>query len=95
MVQNFTHLSLIESEMSPCQVSKSNTSHEDNHLWVVTISIWVKWIVSELVSVWLVMNTGLLFESMAIWVGREDVLMMVQWQIVQVSVWIVKLNASV
>ena len=81
MVECLTNLPVVESEVGIAQVAEAHNSSEDDQEWVVTITRWVKWIVSKLIAIWLIVNTGLLLEGMAAWVSREDVLMVVQWQV--------------
>ena len=94
VIEHLSHLSLIKSEVSPSEVSETYDGNKDHQSWVVSISMWVKWIITKLVSVRFIVNTSLLFKVMATWIGREDVLMMMERQVLQMSIWVVQLHAS-
>ena len=94
MVKYLSSLSSVKSKVCVGKVAECNCASEDQQQWIVSIAKWVKWIISSLVAVWLIVDAGFLLKDMATWVSREDVLVMVHWQVIVMSVWVVKLDTS-
>ena len=95
MVEHFTDLAAVEAEMTVGKVNEAHTHAENEQVDVVTLSHGVKWIITSLITVWLVVHTVLLFEVVTMGVTGEDVLVVSQGQIVVVSVLIIENDHSV
>ena len=59
MVEHLTCLSLVESEVERQSSDESSGANEQNQEWVVTVSMGVEWIVSQLVTEWLIVSIWL------------------------------------
>lgn len=73
MVQDFTNVALVEQEVGVAEVHESDTSDEENHPRVVALARGLERIVTELVTVWQVMDVVLFFPSVAASVAGEVV----------------------
>ena len=60
MVENFTCLSLIESEVECKGGYESSNSNEQIHIWHISVTVGVERIVSDFISVRLVMSIWLI-----------------------------------
>ena len=70
MIENFTDMSFVEVEMSVGEVSETNDYRENHHVRVV-VSMGIERIVTELVTVWHIVDVVLFLEGMSVSVSRE------------------------
>jgi len=74
MVEDLTDLSAVEAVVTGHEVDEGNTGNSDEHPGVVSIASGVERIVTELVTVGLVVHVVLFLEAVSVGVAREDVL---------------------
>ena len=73
---------------------EADDSCENQKTWVISVSVGIERIISKFVTIWFVMDSSLLLEVMTTWIGREDVLVMVKWQVLQMSVRVVNVHCG-
>ena len=73
MIEDLRGLSLVESEVESHSGDESNTSNEDVHVRHISVALGLKRIVSELISVRLIMSVRLIHDQVGVRVWREDV----------------------
>lgn len=78
MVEYLGCLSLVESEMESQSGHECCNTNIKHHEWPVSVAVSVEGIVSQLVSVWLVMGIGLVNNQVCVRVGRENVLVTIE-----------------
>ena len=86
MVQHFASVSPVEVEVSVREVHKRDDGDEDEEPGVIAISGGVKRIVTNLITVWQVVDVVLFLPGVSTSVRRERVLVIVQWKVVLVPV---------
>ena len=69
MIENFTDLSSVKSEMTVSKVDEGNTHDKDEQVNVVTLTMWVKWIITSLVTVWQIVDVVFLFKGVTVTIG--------------------------
>ena len=95
VVEHFTDLSSVKSEMRVREVDEGNTHDEDDKVNIVTLTMGVKWIITSLVTIWLIVHVVFLLESVRVAIRGENVNMVKKSLIVMVSEWVVKGEDSV
>ena len=66
MVQDFAGLAFVELEVRMTKVNKADTCDEQQQPWVVTLTLRLEGIITELVAVWFVVNIMFLFEGVTV-----------------------------
>lgn len=66
MVQDFAGLAFVELEVRMTEVNKADTCDEQQQPWVVTLTLRLEGIITELVAVWFVVNIMFLFEGVTV-----------------------------
>ena len=66
MVQDFACLASVEFEVGMTEVNKADTCDEQQQPWVVTLTLRLEGIITELVAVWFVVNIMFLFEGVTV-----------------------------
>lgn len=74
MVQHFTDLALVEPKVAVSNVAEAQNANEQQHVRVVSMAVRFKRIISQLVTVRLVMNVVLFLEGVSVRVAGENVL---------------------
>ena len=83
MVEHLTHLSIIEPEVNLVDSKHASNTQVDQQGGVVSMSLGVERIISELVSVRLIMSVGLIHDQVGVDVRGEDLLVMEHGQSIQ------------
>ena len=65
MIEDLTSLSTIEAEMSVAEVNEGDNANENEQPGIVSLSLLLEGIVTKLVAVGLIMDLGVLFESLS------------------------------
>lgn len=73
MVKHFSNFSSVEFEVRVGERDETDPCHEKQQVRIVALSLRLKRIITELVAVRLIMHVVFVFESMAVRVGCEDV----------------------
>ena len=73
MIEDLGGLPLVESEVESHCCDESNATDEDVHVWHITVTLGLERIVSELISVRLIMSVWLIHDQVGVRVWREDV----------------------
>ena len=60
-------------------MDEANDSDENEHPWVVSVSLSIERIVTNFVTIWQIVNVGFFLPSVTSCIGREGVLMVPQW----------------
>ena len=63
MVENFARLSSVEAEMSMAEVHEGDNAGKQNHPRVVSLALLFEGIISQLVTIGLVVNFGILLKG--------------------------------
>lgn len=63
MIENFTSLSSIKSEMSVAEVNKCNDASKQKHPRIISLTLLLKRIVSQFITIGFIVHLGVLFES--------------------------------
>ena len=77
VIEHFWSLSLIESEMESHSSDERNTSDKDHKVWHITMALGIERIISELITIWLIMGVGLVHYKISVGVWGENVLVTV------------------
>lgn len=86
MVKHFARVSPVEVEVSVREVHEGNNSDEQEQVRVVSVATGIEGIVTDLITVGQVVDVVFLFPGVAASVRRERVLVVVQGQVVLVTV---------
>jgi hypothetical protein len=78
MVEYLRCLSLVESEMEGQSGNEGSDTHVDHHVWPVTMSVRVEGIVSQLITIGLIMGVWLVNNQVGVRVGGENVLVTIE-----------------
>ena len=71
MIENFTNLTAVKSEMSMAEVNENNNGSEKEHKGVISLALLFERIISNFVTKGLVMKLWVLFESLSKSIPRE------------------------
>ena len=63
MIEDLASLSSIESEMSMTEMCEDYNSSEEKHPWVIALALLLEGIISQLVTIRLIVNLRVLFEG--------------------------------
>ena len=77
MIVNFSSLSFVKTEMEKNGVSESNDSKEKIQVWHISMSLSVKRIITDFVTIWFIVSVGFIYNQVGVRVWREDVLVAV------------------
>ena len=73
MVESFTELSIVKSEMECCKMSKTNCCTKQEQIRHLSVSMGIKRIISELITEWLVVGVGFVYNQVCMRVWGEDI----------------------
>ena len=73
MVENLANLSAIEAEVSMAEVNKADYASKQEHPRIISLALLLEGIVSQLVTIRLIMNFGILLKCLSESITREDV----------------------
>ena len=74
MVENFTNLALVKSEMAMSNMAEANNSDKNDHIRIISMSLSIKRIITKFITIRLVMNIVLFFEVVCMRVRRKDLM---------------------
>lgn len=75
MVEHLTHSSLVELQVGTGEMTETNDTTENEQDWVVSLTMWLKRIVTQFVTVGQIVSASLLFKAVTVGVTRENDLM--------------------
>ena len=78
MIVDFSSLSLVKTEMEKDGVSKCNDSKEKIQVWHITMSLSVKRIITDFITIWFIVGVGFVHDQVSVRVWRENVLVAVE-----------------
>ena len=92
MIQYFRKFSLVKSEVESHSCSKADNSNHDHQERHVTMTVGIKWIITEFITIRLVVSVGLINDQLGMRVRGENVLVMEHRFIIKMSKFIVHCN---
>ena len=86
MIEYLTGLSSIKSEVESQGCDKCCGTNEKQQEWVVTVSLGLKRIITNLITIWFIMSVWLIDNQVSMRIWRKDVLvtikiMVLRWAI--------------
>ena len=78
MVEHLGSLSLVKSEVEGQGGHKSGDAEIKLHEWPVTMSMSIKGIISQFISVWLIVSVWLVNDQIGMGIWRENVLVTIE-----------------
>ena len=81
MVEDFTSLSIVEVEVSNLHASEGKDCHPQESKVDVSVSVSVEGIITELVTIWLIVRVWFVHDQVSVGVGREDELVAIQLRV--------------
>ncbi len=72
MVEDLADLSTIEAEMSMTEVNKGDNASEQEHPRIISLALLLERIVSQLITIRLIVNFGILLKGLCESISRED-----------------------
>ena len=75
VVEDLASLPAIESEVSMAEVSEYNNACKEEHPWVVSLALLFEGIISQLVTIRLIVNLRVLLKGHGVCIAGEGMLM--------------------
>lgn len=72
MVENFTNFTSIELEVGVSEMTETDNSYEDQQVWVVSLTLWFKRIVTDLITIWQIVNVVFFMPLVTVRVTSEN-----------------------
>ena len=94
MIEYFSGLAAIKSEVSMAEVHKDDCTSEDQEPRVISLALFFKGVVSQFIAVRLIVKLGVFLECLGKRIAREDMTMMEKREVVVVAVRILNNNGS-
>ena len=78
VIVDFSSLSLVKTEMEKDGVSECNDSKEKIQVWHITMSLSVKRIITDFITIWLIVGICFINNQFSVRIWRENVLVAVE-----------------
>ena len=78
MIEYLTGLSSIKSEVESQGCDKCCGTNEKHQEWVVTVSLGLKRIITNLITIWFIVSVWLIDNQVSMRIWRKDVLVTIQ-----------------
>ena len=78
MIVDFSSLSLVKTEMEKDGMSECNDSKEKIQVWHITVTLSVKRIITDFITIWFIVGVWFIHNQLSVGVWRENVLVAVE-----------------